>query len=171
METIKLVLQNYTVILKFKPFDEEIDIDDLTMIHYENLSGEVITISALLNRIGLLKAEAENEVSKNKHQLEILAARKRKYYRGIAIQDKIKLTSQQLEDQVLLDKEYQDSKTSYIDDQRVFGILESLYWAVNAKSQKLSVLMKGVVPEEFVNEIVEGAINGMMIKKVENLIQ
>jgi len=166
-DTIKIPLLNHTIRLTFKSFEEEIDIDDLTKIHYDNLSGEIITISALLNRIGLLKAEAENEVTIGKHRREVLAANKRKYYNSICD----KLTIQQLEDKVLLDEEYQISIKDQQDNQRVFAIVDSLYWAIHSKSQKLSVLMKGTTPEEFEKEIVEGFINGFFIKKIENSIR
>jgi hypothetical protein len=42
-----------------------------------------------------------------------------------------------------------------------------LFWATNSKSKKLEVLMKGIRPEEFENEIVEEFVNGMMIKKFD----
>ena len=64
METIKVHLKNKIVELKVNDFDWEIDTDKLTSIQYDNLYGEIVTVSTLFNRIGILKAEIDNEFAR-----------------------------------------------------------------------------------------------------------
>lgn len=43
--------------------------------------------------------------------------------------------------------------------------IDALYWAVQSKDKKLSVLMKGVTPEEFAKGILERRVNTFLVKK------
>ena len=54
--------------------DESINVDDLTKIDSSNLYGEAVTISAAMNRIGLLKAELESHLAESKLDLRIFEA-------------------------------------------------------------------------------------------------
>ena len=67
--------------------------------------------------------------------------------------------------QKVLDKAFQTAKKNYIESQRDYGYLDSLFWAISDKSKKLNHLLPAVVPEDFYNELVEGEINGILIKK------
>lgn len=178
---VVLNIGEQTLILKFGEFDEEINVDEITSIDYSNLYGEIVTVSALLNRIGLLKAEAESIYSKTKFDMDIYEANLCKRMRREAnvsegnkftITDEkgsmsVKLTEKSLEEAVILDKVYQNYKKAVIEAQKNVSFCDSLYWGIQSKDRKLSVLMKGCTPEEFYNEIIEGAVNGMMIKKVK----
>lgn len=48
------------LILVSKEYDDDINIDELTSINYSNLYGEAATVSALLNKVGMWKSEAES---------------------------------------------------------------------------------------------------------------
>ena len=71
MSRIELKISSRNLVMETKDFTGVIDVDDLLSIHYENIPGEVITISVLLNRIGMLKAEAEGVAKKAKLAVEI----------------------------------------------------------------------------------------------------
>ena len=62
-------------------FDSEIDVDEITSIDYSNLFGEAVTISTLLNRIGILKARAEAIYAEKKLEFDIYEAIQRKRLR------------------------------------------------------------------------------------------
>ena len=62
-------------------FEETVDIDKLTSIDYRNLYGEAVTVSALLNKVGLLRAEAERAVSEKKLEKEVYEADMKKGWR------------------------------------------------------------------------------------------
>lgn len=166
------------VVLKFGEFDNEIDVDSLTSIDYSNLFGEAVTVSALLNRIGILKAEAESHMSAAKLERDINSATLARQYRREAninsgkftLMDggrpvSIKLSEASLEQAILLDPVYQNLCKKVINAQRDLAFLDSLYWSIQSKDKKLSVLMRPIAPEDFYNELLEGEVNGMLIKK------
>ena len=162
------------IILKSQDFESEIDIDKLTSIDYSNLYGEFVTASALLNKIGLLKAEAEKKLNEIKMRLDICASTLRQKFRKEANVESgkfqiegefIKLTEKSLEDAILLDKNYQTLKSEQIECNKDVEVLDSMFWAIQSKCKKLDNLCKPTTPEEFASEIIEGKINTFFIKK------
>ena len=151
-------------------FEDTVDIDKLTSIEYSNLYGEAVTVSALLNKVGLLRAEAEKKVAECKLEKEVYEAQTKKEWRReanrnggkftLALEDgeveEIKLSEKALDEALLLDEDYQNLCIAYID---------ALQWAVQDKSKKLNNLLKPVTPTEFLGELVEGKVNSFFIKK------
>ena len=154
-------------------FEETVDIDKLTSIDYSNLYGEAVTVSALLNKVGLLRAEAERAVSEKKLEKEVYEADMKKGWRREAnrnggkftIEDEeIKLSEKALDEALLLDEDYQKLCLEYIEAQKNFSVL-ALQWSVQDKSKKLNNLLKPVTPQEFLSELVEGKVNSFLIAK------
>ena len=155
-------------------FEETVDIDKLTSIDYSNLYGEAVTVSALLNKVGLLRAEAERDVSEKKLEKEVYEADMKKGWRREAnrnggkftIEDEeIKLSEKALDEALLLDEDYQKLCLEYIEAQKNFSVLDALQWSVQDKSKKLNNLLKPVTPQEFLSELVEGKVNSFLIAK------
>lgn len=155
-------------------FEETVDIDKLTSIDYSNLYGEAVTVSALLNKVGLLRAEAERAVSEKKLEKEVYEADMKKGWRHEAnrnggkftIEDEeIKLSEKALDEALLLDEDYQKLCLEYIEAQKNFSVLDALQWSVQDKSKKLNNLLKPVTPQEFLSELVEGKVNSFLIAK------
>ena len=150
------------------PFDAEVDRDDLTFIHYDNLMGEIITVPTLMNRVGILKAEADNALNQTKLAHRILEATKSEHYRKALIvksQEKTKHpTVGAVEDAVILDEEVSSSKRNYYKVMKEAEIMDSLYWAVKAKQQKLNHISQSITPADFEKEVLEGTINGILIQ-------
>lgn len=155
-------------------FEETVDIDKLTSIDYSNLYGEAVTVSALLNKVGLLRAEAERAVSEKKLEKEVYEADMKKGWRREAnrnggkftIEDEeIKLSEKALDEALLLDEDYQKLCLEYIEAQKNFSVLDALQWSVQDKSKKLNNLLKPVTPQEFLSELVEGKVNSFLIAK------
>ena len=183
MEKITVHLNSSVLTLSFQMMEGDINVDDLTKIHYENLFGELVTVSALLNKIGLIKAEAEEIYNLKKFEAEIYKAEANKRLRreivenggkiriverkqGIVVSDVfVKATEDAIENAIILDEGYQIKKKNEIKAYRDFSYIDSLYWAVQSKDKKLNNLMREVTPEDFEKEIVEGVINGILIKK------
>lgn len=170
-DTVTINLKEKVVVLRYEEFDTDVDVDDLTKVHYENLFGDMVTVSTLLNKVGILKANFENSLSVNKLEFEIYVAGLRKMYRGNAVQNSQKLTLQEVEDMITLDAGYKLRKVQMFNLTKQYQYLDSMYWAVKSKDDKLSVLLKGVTPAEFESGIVEGVINGIFINKVEKVIK
>lgn len=162
------------VTLKTNGFEDTVDIDRLTSIDYSNLYGEAVTVSALLNKVGLLRAEAERAVSEKKLEKEVYEADMKKGWRREAnrnggkftIEDEeIKLSEKALDEALLLDEDYQKLCLKYIEAQKNFSVLDALQWSVQDKSKKLNNLLKPVTPQEFLSELVEGKVNSFLIAK------
>lgn len=167
------------VTLQTNGFEDTVDIDKLTSIEYSNLYGEAVTVSALLNKVGLLRAEAEKKVAECKLEKEVYEAQTKKEWRReanrnggkftLALEDgeveEIKLSEKALDEALLLDEDYQNLCIAYIDAQKNFSVLDALQWAVQDKSKKLNNLLKPVTPTEFLSELVEGKVNSFLIAK------
>ena len=158
--------------------DSSINVDNLTKIDTSNIFGEHVTISAAVNRIGLLKAEVQKVMSEAKLDLKMYegsfkaklrkqaANNSGKYTMRVDNEDvAIKLTESSLATSFETDAEWIKIKKAYILSERNFNALESLYWACQDKSRKLNGLVQGTTPDEYVSEMIEGKVNGILIKK------
>ena len=67
--------------LETNGFSGRIDIDQLTSIDYGNLYGEAVTVSALLNKVGLLRAEAEQALAEKKLERDVCEADTKRKWR------------------------------------------------------------------------------------------
>lgn len=164
-ESVKIHLSDKIIELRYTPFDSDVDVDLLTRIDYENITGEVVTVSSLLNRVGMLKAEIDNRFSEEKLALDIYEAGLRKMFRSNATADGKKITIQEVDDMILEDKGWQDRKRKLIRFQKDCSYIDSVYWSVKDKSNKIDAIKGNLTPKEFENEILEGVVNGIMIKK------
>ena len=152
-------------------FDDNVDTDELTSINHSNLYGEAVTVPALMNKVGLLKAEAERVHSIKRLELEVFEAELRQSIRKDATAKGDKLTEAGLNELVSKDGGYQIKKKNVITAQYNLSIIESIFWAVKSKDSKLNNLIKGVTPEELFNELVEGTVNNIVIKKRKSITQ
>lgn len=164
-----------TIVLLSGDFEMEILLDDITKIDYSNLYGEAVTIAALLNRVGMLRSDAEADLSEAKLSCDIYEADLRRRLRREAVMsggrvkvndEAIKLTENSLNEIIILDKGYQMKKREVITAQKNYAYVDNLFWAINAKNGKLNNLLPKVTPAEFVNELVEGHVNTFIIKKL-----
>lgn len=165
-ELIKIPIGEKIIVLKQEDFDTDIDIDDVTQIHYENLYGEIVTISALYNRIGILKSQVDNEFEDYKLDCNIFESQTRKNIiaRELSLGKK-RPSINDLEDEVNTNPDVIAKRKRLNQLKKNCDYITALYWAIQSKDKKLSVLMKGITPEEFADKIVEGRVNYFYIKK------
>lgn len=169
---------NQPIILVHDNLENSINVDDLTKIDTSNLFGEAVTISTAVNRIGLLKAEAEGLMADAKLDARIFEgefiSQKRKeaaensncYFVRVGNEDvKVKATQGALDTCFETDKKWISIKREFIEAERTFNYLNSVYWAMQDKARKLNGLISGTTPEDFISGVVEGKINGILIKK------
>ena len=168
------------VTLHFEPLDADIDVDDLLRIHYENLMGEILTISPLMNRVGWLKAEAQGAVKSANLELQIYEAEAKELFRKNSKvvgkdykgNDKFKwATKDEVDNSVFGDQTYLKKRRRVIRIEKEYEYIDSLYWAVKSKEGKLNRIADHLKPEEFEKDLVAGKINGFMIKAHEKLIK
>ena len=162
---VVLHLGNQVVTIKFGKFEDEIDADDLCRIDYGNLYGEALTVSALINRIGILRAESEFILNSKKLEYDVREAQLRKDERRKANSDGTKITEKALEDIVLLDEGLIVMRNNVAKAEKDFKIMEALYYAILSKDKKLNNILKPLTPQELGNEIIEGKVNGLIISK------
>ena len=174
----KINLGGQEITLYHDNMDSSINVDDLTKIDVGNIYGDAVTISAAVNRIGLIKAEVEALVGETKLEYKIYEGQFKAKLRKQAANNggfytiridnddvKIKATEKALETSFETDDKWIELKKAFITAEKNFNSLSSLYWACQDKSRKLNTLVNGVTPSEFVSEMIEGKINGILIQK------
>ncbi len=174
----KIHIGNSPITLVHDNLDSTINVDDLTKIDTSNIFGEATTISAAVNRIGLLRSEVEARMSETRLAYKIFEgdfkAKLRKqaannsgfYTQRVDNEDiKIKATESALSSSFENDGDWVKLKKEHITAEKNFNALSSLYWSCQDKARKLNGLVNGTTPEEFVEGIIEGKINGILIKK------
>lgn len=165
-----------SIVLVSPDEDETIEIDDITRIDHSNLYGELVTCSALLNKVGMIKAEAQSVYEETKLSCSIYEAKLRKKLRRKAAKNggkittddgttTIKLTENSLEELIFLDPSYQSKQEDLIEAKKNMEMVDSLYWAIQSKDKKLNNILPKIVPEEFIDQLVEGKVNTFIIKK------
>jgi hypothetical protein len=171
-ESISIELPNKVVVLKLTTFDTDIDTDALTQIQYHNIMGEILTSSTALNRVGNLQAEIDNLVNAAKLDFEIFyaqqSAKKRKELtfeepgpKGVVKVNKP--TVAEVEEAVITCPEYKVMKQRQINLVKSKAYVDSLYWSLKDKCDKVNKLTDKLRPEEFEKELLEDTINGVMI--------
>lgn len=172
-EKVTIELPTKMVVLTLTPFDTDIDADELTNTQYHNIVGEILTFPVIMNRVGNLKADMENLLSETKLDFDIFEAtwqEKKRKELTFNEQDakgnpKVnKPTKDEVENAVLMSPEYKVKKKNLFQVQKNLGYVESLYWAAKSKDDKLRAFSEKLKPEEFEKDILEGSINGVMIK-------
>lgn len=173
----KIKLGNKVMTLVHEDIEATIDVDALTKIDPSNVYGEAVTISAAMNRVGLLKAELEELVEKKKLEIRVyestfIGLRRKeaannggKFKLRVGTEDvEVKVSERALEKCFESDGKWISLKEELISLNRNFGRLDSLYWSCQSKDKKLSNLTSNVTPEEFVGEMVAGKFNGIEIQ-------
>lgn len=167
-----------TLTLEFGLIDNIINVDDLTIIDTSNLFGEAVTVSAAVNRIGLMKSEIDSVLAGLKLDLRLFENNFRNSLRAEASKNagsytiqvdgepvKIKLTETGLATCYDSDPEWLKLKREVISTERNSNSLDALYWAMQDKSKKLNGLVASTTPEEFVAGVIEGKVNGILLQK------
>lgn len=175
----KINIGEYNIILEHDDYDDVINVDSLTTIDTSNIFGECVTISAASNRIGLLKSDLQAEMDANKLETRLLESKIKTNARKQAADNsgfffmktsdgeevKVKATEKALENCFDNDSEWKELKQKYIQLEKSFNYVSSLYWSMQDKGRKLNGLVTATTPKEFVDELIEGKVNGILIKK------
>lgn len=162
-----------TLAIVYEEFDEKVDLDSLLKIDYSNLMGEIITFPIIVNRFGLLLADAESAVAEAKLTLEIYEAKAKERFRVQLVGENggKNPTVDALNSAVIQDKGYQQMKRKYIEAQKVRDYLNSAFWSAKDKSAKLDKLSLTIQDGELPDEVLERRVNGIKVKKVKKTIE
>lgn len=165
-------IKDKTYTLKFDNFDEDVEVDSLLKIDYSNLLGELVTFPVIVNRFGVLLADAENEVAEAKLNLDVFEAKTKERLRNKLTEENGKTpTVDALNSALMLDKAYQQMKKKYFESQKTRDYINSIFWSAKDKSEKLVKLSLTLQEGELSDTVLEGRVNSVLIKKGEKLIK
>lgn len=173
MEKRIIQIGGNTYKLIFDNFDEDVDIDSLLKIDYSNLIGELVTFPVILNRFGILLAEAESQVAETKLNMDVYEAKTKEKLRiELAEQNNGKApTVEALNNAVASNKAYQAMKRKYIEVVKTRDYINSIFWAVKDKSEKLNKLSLSIQPGDLSDSVIEGRVNNVLVKKTKKVIE
>lgn len=157
-------------VLKVGEFDEELEIEDLLKIDYSNLVGELVTFPIIENRVGLMLADAESKVAEVKLNRDILEAKLKEKYSLLLSDGGKRPTIDAINAAVLQDKGYQAILRSKIAAEKARDYANSLLWSCKSKSSKLEKLSLTIQNQDVPPEILEGRVNGIVIKRGKRVI-
>lgn len=173
MEKRIIQIGGNTYKLIFDNFDEDVDIDSLLKIDYSNLIVELVTFPVILNRFGILLAEAESQVAETKLNMDVYEAKTKERLRiELAEQNNGKApTVEALNNAVVSNKAYQAMKRKYIEVVKTRDYINSIFWAVKDKSEKLNKLSLSIQPGDLSDSVIEGRVNNVLVKKTKKVIE
>ena len=173
MEKRIIQIGGNTYKLIFDNFDEDVDIDSLLKIDYSNLIGELVTFPVILNRFGILLAEAESQVAETKLNMDVYEAKTKERLRiELAEQNNGKApTVEALNNAVVSNKAYHAMKRKYIEVVKTRDYINSIFWAVKDKSEKLNKLSLSIQPGDLSDSVIEGRVNNVLVKKTKKVIE
>lgn len=174
MEEEKIVIQlkNDKVAVLTICLQTELDIENLLRIDYSNIMGEILTWSLMYNRIANLRAEMSELVKETKLDTDIYEAQLKEEKRKL-LQSKTekRVTDTEVDTAVKLDARFAAKKKFQFKVEKEFDYFDALYWSAQSKDKKLDKLSDKLRPEDFERDLLEGTINGIMIKMSQNVIK
>ena len=158
--------------LLFDDFDEDMDIDSLLKIDYSNIIGELVTFPVIVNRFGILLAEAESKVSESKLNLEVFEAKTKERLRNELAEANggKNPTVEALNNALLMNKAYQSLRRQFIEIQKTRDYVNSIFWSAKDKTSKIEKLSLTVQNGDIPDSVLEGRVNNVLIKKTKKII-
>lgn len=158
--------------LLFDDFDEDMDIDSLLKIDYNNIIGELVTFPVIVNRFGILLAEAESKVSESKLNLEVFEAKTKERLRNELAEANggKNPTVEALNNALLMNKAYQSLRRQFIEIQKTRDYVNSIFWSAKDKTSKIEKLSLTVQNGDIPDSVIEGRVNNVLIKKTKKII-
>lgn len=158
--------------LLFDDFDEDMDIDSLLKIDYSNIIGELVTFPVIVNRFGILLAEAESKVSESKLNLEVFEAKTKERLRNELAEANggKNPTVEALNNALLMNKAYQSLRRQFIEIQKTRDYVNSIFWSAKDKTSKIEKLSLTVQNGDIPDSVIEGRVNNVLIKKTKKII-
>lgn len=155
MKSSIVKLANGTEIkLTIAELPDEVMVDRILFIDYSNIYAEIATLPVLMNKIGFLLSECENEVRLAELKLKRWKSKKREESRISYIKLKGKFTIDQVDDAVRIDPQYVLLNTAHIKLIKQRDDMNSLFWSLKGKQTTLENLSKSMNMLEFKDGLV-----------------
>ena len=154
----------------------DLDIDTILKIDYTNLIAEMITFPVVVNRIGLLAADMDNELQQVKLDLLIYEAKRKNELRDnlSSSDDKGKVknpTIDEVNSALYLDKIWKVKKTKLNRIEKEKEYMYSIYTSAKDKSNKLDKLSLTIKSGDVDHTMIQKQLNSVYFKIKDGLIK
>lgn len=168
---LKFTIGDKVILFKVDDFTD-LDLDRLLKIDYENLVAELITFPVVVNRLGLLCADMDNEFQQAKLNLSIYEAKANdKLREKLWEENDKKPTIAEVDSALLQDKMWKIKKKKMLKVQKEKEYMYSVYNAAKDKSNKLDKLSMTLRTGDIDDKIIQRQINNVYFKIKEGRIQ
>jgi hypothetical protein len=160
--------------LNFTALGDEMEVDELLQIDVQNLIAEMVTFPAIMNKISIMLAESNNEMAEAEVSLRIWQAQAREQIRNEAVMVGEKMTEQKIEDKMRVKPQYKALKSSFFQKQKYHDVLNSLFWSMKSKDDKLNKLSLTIQDGDIAETLISSRLdhfNGVKLKISEPLIK
>lgn len=173
MEKLKINIGERELFLKINLFsdDEEIDVDKILKIDIMNLTAEILTFPVILNKLGILLADKQNQKKEKELSYRIWRAKTQETIKREWNSDdnkKIvrggKFTKEDVEDYILTHAAYKIKKDQLFRVEKEEAYLNSIYWAAKDKADKLEKLSLTLRSDDIDLKNIVSNFNGVSIR-------
>ncbi len=173
MDTLKISFGDKIVTIKITLFkdDAELEIDRILQIDYVNLIAEIATFPVILNRWGVLLADANNRVSEAELDLRIFKAKIREKIRNELEAAKAKITGDIVDDKMRSSPIYMAKYKRLNNITKEKEYVNSIYWGLKSKDDKLQKLSLTIQPGDIDLAHFEKSFNGVKFRFTDALIK
>lgn len=146
---IKIKTKDGIVTVGFKPLESIKDIDKVLKTDVSNLLGELAFFPVIMNKIGVIYIQAEDNLAKAKMQYEIwISEREAELRKKRAKNNEKSPTVKEQEHFVLTHRDYTKKRRAYDLAKKKHRTLEILYWNAKAKQGNLDKLSLSIKPDQ-----------------------
>lgn len=140
----------------------ELNLDSIIGIDASNILGELLVVPVLLNKLGIIAAEATNELERKDFDLSVLEAQLADQYRKDNSEKKP--TVKEIEGFVIKNSLYKERKAAVLELKKLNKVVDAAYRACMSKDNKLNRLASSIKPEEFEHELIVNSLNKALAK-------
>ena len=175
MKEMKFTIGDKVVSFTVQEFDD-VDLDKLLSIDYNNLVAELVTYPVVVNKLGLLCADMDNELQQAKLDLSIFEAKRKKELREeLEFSDEKgkakRPTIDEVDSALLSDVKWKVKKKKMLTVQKEKEYMYSIYLSARDKSNKLDKLSMTLRTGDVDESIIQQQLNNVYFKIKEGRIK
>lgn len=172
---MKFTIGDKVVFFRTEEFDD-VDLDKLLSIDYNNLVAELVTFPVVVNRLGLLCADMDNEFQQSKLDLSITEAKlKQELREELTLSDekgKVKRpTIDEVDSAMLNSLKWKVKKKGLLNVQKEKEYMYSIYQSARDKSNKLDKLSMTLRTGDIDDKIIQQQLNNVYFKIKDGAIK
>lgn len=165
---LKFTVGDKVLLFKIQEFDD-LDLDKLLRIDYDNLVAELVTFPVVVNKLGLLAVDMDNELQEAKLDLSIFEAKRKKELREeLETSDEKgkmkKPTIDEVDSALLSDPKWKVKKKVFLKVQKEKEYMYTIYQSAKDKSNKLDKLSMTLRPGDVDDKIIQQQLNNVYFK-------